>query len=250
MVKPQVDGRCVTRRGVLAAGLGLAGLGIAAGLGLGVQRAEAANSTAYLEVGKWIYYGGYLTPDFSVNGAPGFCANPSLPEPKSGYYEIRDFMDGHRTDPQWDFNHYETIQRPEVKAILYYGWDAPGFSWDIWPPQWIDGTPMDRDRVLACEHILLSDTFALDFRYATYGCTADFVQWARDWLTGVTASGTGHVANWDNCTRAKIEAVMYTVPDSFSPYQLYTGPSTQRVMTFWKTGEMKVQKQASHSEWL
>lgn len=230
--------------------MAFAGLGLLAGAAASAPvEALAAGPTAQLVIGSRIDYDNFFTNDMSVNGMPAFCANPSLPTPASGIYQVRDFMDGHYVHK--DPSQYETIQRPEVRAILYFGWGGPEFTWDAWPPTWYDGTPMTRERVMACEHILLSDTFALNFNYATYGCSSTFKNWARDWITGIDASGTQHVPNFPNSARAYIEARMYDVPASFAPFQLYTGPGTQRIMSFNPpNGEAALEKQTERLSWL
>ena len=255
MIDERHGGPCVTRRGLLRAGLGLArfglaGLGACDMLGPGFSVAMAAGVTAQLATGGSIYYGGYFTTDFSVDGAPAFCANPSKKTPPSGSYEVRDYMDGCRIDySQPQPTHYEDVQRPQVATILYYGWGGPGFDWSLWPSTWYDGTPMTRERIMACEHVLLSDTFALEFDAAVYGCDAACVAWIRNWVTGISEDVT-HVPNWENTVRAHMEARLGTVPDSFDVYQLYCGEGYQRILTFSVAGAANLEKKSSHADWL
>lgn len=143
---------------------------------------------------------------------------------------------------------------------LYYGVEGPGYTPDFFPVTWFDGSAMDTDKMIACEHILLSDIYAQDFSAAVAGTTGTFRTWARTNVTGVT---TG-LELIPGSMRAKVspwvegigDSRFTLAPDSFKTYVMDTGwdsahnTTWQRIMFAEPNGKAKLTKSASRKEWL
>lgn len=187
-----------------------------------------AAQTAKLTVGSSIYYGGYETNWMWADGEMAYCANPSLATPPPGDYDRSPLA-------------APSGRTAEVIADLWFGYGSPGFDESLWPSRWYDGSAMSDNNYAALTHILVSDTYTSDGDQALYGCTEEFKQWVRYNVLGFDTSG--QVAN-PNATGRLIAARSGEVPDNFEAFQLYTGGSTQIILSFEYTpyGEIALKK--------
>lgn len=114
-------------------------------------------------------------------------------------------------------------------------------------------------KMIACEHILLSDIYAQDFAAATFGTVAAFRTWALHNVTGIvdglTVAGSmrAKVSPWLPDTS---DPRFNVAPASFRCYVMDTGYDAahgqdyQRIMFFEQNGKVSVKKSAAHSSWL
>lgn len=147
-------------------------------IGPSVARAWADGSSAYVQTGREIRYGGGgRTNEFNVNGAIAYCSDPDLDTPHSGTYPMRDAT----TRP----NHAGTAQHPvsHLKAMVYYGWGGPGFDRSMWPAADWDGSAITDDECLAYTHILTADRMWCQGDKALSGTSGAFKRWfCREFL--------------------------------------------------------------------
>lgn len=213
---------------LLAATLILSALLPAAGIE--PAQAEAAQG-AVLTVGPRIDYDSFNTTWFEVDGQPAWCGNPSKASPPAGTYAKQPLsaVSG-RTE--------------ELSADVWFSYGSPGFDASLWPSEWYGGGEMTPSRYMALAHILMADTYASDGNYALYGCSDGFKQWARSNVIGFGSDGSE--INPD-ATGRKIAARAGEVPGSFEPFMLYTGSSTQVILSFTYHTTVKVAKAASES---
>lgn len=213
-------------RVLLAAALALGALLPA--LTLSPKRAHASGG-AVLTVGSKINYDSYNTTWFEVDGQVAWCGNPSKNTPAAGTYEKSPLsaMSG-RTD--------------ELAADIWFSYGSPGFDASLWPGSWYGGGPMTADRYMALAHILMSDTYASNGNYAMFGCSEGFRDWVQWNVIGFGDDGS--LIN-DDATGRKILRRMGEVPSSFEPFMLYTGSSTQVILSFTYNTTVKVAKAAS-----
>lgn len=207
-------------------------------------------------VGKRIdYYGGF-TNEFYVNGNLGFCINPHLPNPVTGTYgEIHEDMSwgastGTDGGTAW---HY-------MRPILYYGLDGPGYRRYFFPDAWYDGTPMNRERMIVCEHVMLSDVYAYDLLAACGECPRDFRIWIIKNVTGYGGGTVGLDEWYPNSMRGKLDnrngnGLDWSVPDTFKTYIMAGGVNAfgtrqQNIAFFESNGTATLRKSASHNNWL
>lgn len=177
--------------------------------------AEAAES-ASLSIGGKISYGGYSTTWMQADGEMAYCANPSASTPGPGTYTKHALS-------------APSGRTAECIADLWFSYGSPGFDRSLWPSTWYDGSAMTDARYAALAHILLSDTYTSDGSYALYGCSEAFKSWAREQVIGFDSTGT--LVN-DSATGRKILARTGEVPSNFQAFQLYTGSSTQLILSF------------------
>ena len=216
-------GRAV--RILLAATLALGAMLPAFGL---PGKADAAQGAA-LSVGADILYDSYHTTWFEVDGQTAWCANPSKYTPEAGSYAK------------------QTISAPsgrtaELAADIWFAYGSPGFDASLWPNAWHDGSGMNADRYMALAHILMADTYASDGDYALFGCSESFREWVRWNVIGYGSDGS--LVN-DGATGRRIAARAGEVPASFEAFMLYTGSSTQVILSFTYRTTVKVSKAAS-----
>lgn len=183
---------------------------------LGTQGVAEAAETANLSVGSKISYGGYSTTWMQADGEMAYCANPSASTPGSGTYTKQALS-------------APSGRTAECIADLWFSYGSPGFDRSLWPDTWYDGSAMTDARYAALAHILLSDTYTSDGSYALFGCNEAFKSWAREQVIGFGASG--QLVN-DNATGRRILARTAEVPSNFQAFQLYTGSSTQLILSF------------------
>ena len=195
--------------------------------------AEAhASEMAHLTSGGRINYAGYYTTWFDVDGEVAYCGNPSASTPESGLYEKREIS-------------ATSGRNQETVADLWFGYGSPGFDKSLWPATWYDGSPMTDERYAALAHILLSDTFSSNGHYALFGTDETFASWCRQNVIGYGTSG--ELINND-ATGLKIFRRQWEVPSNFHAFMLYTGSSTQLILSFAyePTGTIELQKASAH----
>lgn len=194
----------------------LAASGILAALVSGTTQKAHAAETASLTVGGSIYYAGWGTSWFSVDGEMAYCGNPSASTPGSGTYEKQALS-------------APSGRSAETAADLWFGYGSPGFDASLFPATWYDGTAMTDARYAALTHILVSDTFSSNGDYALYGCSETFKSWCRQNVIGF---GTDGAEINPNATGRKMCARMGEVPANFNAFMLYTGGATQLILSF------------------
>ena len=196
-----------------------------------INQANASNSVS-LKVGGLIPYSNFATNWFSCDGNAAYCLDPKAPTPKPGSYTSEEL-------------NAPSGKNDELAGDLYFSYGAPGFSKDMWPKSWHDGTPMTPARYSVAAHILLSDTFKGGSEYVFYGCGAGFKKWAFKELLG--HDERGKTINED-ATAKKILARLEEVPDAFHPMQIYTGKKTQTMIGFSYVpyGSIELTKRSSY----
>lgn len=217
----------VTARILLAA---LLVLGMMAPAAAAPRRAWAAE-TGNLTVGRVINYDSYFTNWFEVDGQSAWCGDPSMATPGSGAYPKQPLSAA-------------SGRTAELAADMWFSYGSPGFDASLWPGRWVDGSEMTADRYTALAHILMSDTYSSNGNYAMYGCSDAFREWVGWNVLGFDAHG--NVVN-EGATGRLIAARTGEVPSSFEPFMLYTGASTQVMLSFTYSTTVKVSKSASES---
>lgn len=203
---------------------------IAPALGLAPGEAHAAQG-ATLAVGDKIHYDSYSTTWFEVDGQPAWCGNPSKLTPDAGTYEKSPLSTtSGRTE--------------ELAADIWFSYGTPGFDASLWPSQWYGGGSMTPDRYMALAHILMADTYSSNGNYAMFGCSEGFRDWVQWNVIGF--GNDGSLIN-DDATGRKILRRAGEVPSNFEPFMLYTGSSTQVILSFTYHTTVKVSKSAAQS---
>lgn len=199
-------------------------------LAIAPAKAHAAQG-ATLTVGARIEYDDYNTTWFEVDGQPAWCGNPSKFTPEAGTYE-KSPLDAYsgRTE--------------ELAADIWFSYGSPGFDASLWPSRWYGGGSMTPDRYMALAHILMADTYSSNGNYAMFGCSEGFRDWVQWNVIGFGDSG--QLIN-DDATGRKILRHAGEVPSTFEPFMLYTGSSTQVILSFTYHTIVKVSKSASQS---
>lgn len=213
-------------RALLAAALALGAL--LPTLSLAPAKAHAAQG-ATLTVGSRIEYDTYHTTWFEVDGQPAWCGNPSKSTPEAGTYE-KSALDA------------TSGRTGELAADIWFSYGSPGFDKSLWPSEWYGGGAMTADRYMALAHILMADTYSGNGNYAMFGCSEGFRDWVQWNVIGFGDSG--QLIN-DDATGRKILRRSGEVPSSFEPFMLYTGSSTQVILSFTYNTTVKVAKAAS-----
>ena len=194
------------------------------------QRAHAAESGS-LTVGGTISYDSYFTNWFEVDGQAAWCGNPSMATPGAGSYPKQPLSAA-------------SGRTAELAADMWFSYGSPGFDASLWPGRWVDGSAMTPDRYTALAHILMADTYSSDGNYAMFGCSEAFRDWVAWNVLGFDDSGA--VSN-EGATGRLIASRTGEVPSSFEPFMLYTGASTQVILSFTYSTTVKVAKAASES---
>lgn len=199
-------------------------------LALSPARAHASGG-AVLTVGSKIAYDSYNTTWFEVDGQPAWCGNPSKNTPAAGTYEKSPLsaMSG-RTE--------------ELAADIWFSYGSPGFDASLWPDSWYGGGSMTADRYMALAHILMSDTYASNGNYAMFGCSEGFRDWVQWNVIGFGDDGS--LIN-DDATGRKILRRSGEVPGNFEPFMIYTGSSTQVILSFTYHTTVKASKAPSEA---
>lgn len=180
--------------------------------------AYASGGTGKLDVEYEIFYAGWGTNKFTVDGNEGYCANPSKPNPPSGTYQK---VSPVLKDPN---------RLNELRADMWFSYGAPGFDASMWPSTWYDGSPMTPDRYRALSHIIIADTSSSNGSDAMYGCSQTFKNWVMRWVLGFV----GSTPTYMDAVGRKMVARQGEVPDpsQFDIFMLDTGASTQRILSF------------------
>lgn len=197
----------------------------------GAPRRAWAAETGTLTVGGKIYYDAYNTNWFDVDGQMAWCGNPSMATPGSGTYAKQPLSAA-------------SGRTAELAADIWFSYGSPGFDASIWPDRWYDGGEMTPERYTACAHILMADTYSSSGDFAMFGCSAAFREWIGWNVLGFDTAG--NVSN-EAATGRVIAARAGEVPSSFEPFMLYTGASTQVMLSFIYSTTVKVAKSASES---
>ena len=195
----------------------------------GAPRRAWAAETGPLTVGGKIYYDAYNTNWFDVDGQMAWCGNPSMATPGSGTYAKQPLSAA-------------SGRTAELAADIWFSYGSPGFDASIWPDRWYDGGEMTPERYTACAHILMADTYSSSGDFAMFGCSAAFREWIGWNVLGFDTAG--NVSN-EAATGRVIAARAGEVPSSFEPFMLYTGASTQVILSFTYSTTVKVAKSAS-----
>lgn len=195
----------------------------------GAPRRAWAAETGTLTVGGKIYYDAYNTNWFDVDGQMAWCGNPSMATPGSGTYAKQPLSAA-------------SGRTAELAADIWFSYGSPGFDASIWPDRWYDGGEMTPERYTACAHILMADTYSSSGDFAMFGCSAAFREWIGWNVLGFDTAG--NVSN-EAATGRVIAARAGEVPSSFEPFMLYTGASTQVILSFTYSTTVKVAKSAS-----
>lgn len=203
-------------------------LGMMAPAAAAPPKAHAAE-TGNLTVGGKIYYDAYNTNWFDVDGQMAWCGNPSMATPGSGTYAKQPLSAA-------------SGRTAELAADIWFSYGSPGFDASIWPDRWYDGSEMTPERYTACAHILMADTYSSSGDFAMFGCSASFREWIGWNVLGFDTAG--NVSNEAAAGRV-IAARAGEVPSSFEPFMLYTGASTQVMLSFTYSTTVKVSKSAS-----
>lgn len=203
-------------------------LGMMAPAAAAPPKAHAAE-TGNLTVGGKIYYDAYNTNWFDVDGQMAWCGNPSMATPGSGTYAKQPLSAA-------------SGRTAELAADIWFSYGSPGFDASIWPDRWYDGSEMTTERYTACAHILMADTYSSSGDFAMFGCSAAFREWIGWNVLGFDTAG--NVSNEAAAGRV-IAARAGEVPSSFEPFMLYTGASTQVILSFTYSTTVKVAKSAS-----
>lgn len=204
----------------------------------GVREAHASTGSANLAVGDSIYYAGWGTTKMWCGDAMAFCGQPAKATPASGGYEKHDVMTGAVNSSQ--------IIREQILSTLYYGIGGPGFDTSLWPSTWYDGSLMNEERYIVCSHIMLTDFYTLDFHAAVYGCSQDFVDWARSTITGIEDDGTTQVPNFENTVRHRM--TVNKAPAGFEAFTLVTGSGSQNIISFETGHDVSVVKKSGNPD--
>lgn len=199
-------------------------------LGASPGKAHASES-ATLVVGPRVEYDTFFTNRFEVDGQAAWCGNPSKDTPAPGVYEKQPLS-------------APSGRTGELAADIWFSYGSPGFDASLWPSTWHGGGGMNADRYTALSHILMADTYTSDGSYALFGCSEDFREWVRWNVIGFDAEG--NLVN-ENATGRRIAARAGEVPSTFSPFMLYTGSSTQVMLSFTYSTVVEVSKKASES---
>lgn len=255
----------LSRRQFLLAVGGVAGLCMAMGFSDAVKPevAEALSLPLNFIKGRRINYDRFFTNECRVNGYLGFCVNPVNYMPPSGTYN------NVWTDPVAGAEAVGTVHegpvRWQLRKVMYNGLEGPGYSDAFFPATWYDGSAMDWDKRYACQHILLSDLYALNLQYATYGCTAKFKKWVEQQVCGISQGPDG---KWDVLNAGSMRAHITTgdpasdsarfpdAPDGFNVYIMVAGYDSahgrdyQRIMFSEPSGKAMAQKSAKYESWL
>ena len=205
-----------------------------------VPAVEAAGDQVWMDQGEMVYYAGWGTREYWIDGHRAVCANPQKESPSSGTY----------TEIDTSSVMTESVRYAELIADMWYGPDGPGFEWakeNLWPKTWYDGTAMTDDRYFALLHILVADTFTSNGEAAFYGTDPDFASWVRRWITGFDYGG---IVYPDAVGRRIYTELMGNVDyDNYHVYCIYTTGWTQYIIwgeyTPPQTGSLTIWKGSS-----
>lgn len=189
--------------------------GLLAPIGPAVERAWAAGETAYVHTGREIRYGGGgKTSLFEVQGALGYCSDPMYDTPVSGTYPVKDA----KTRPG-----NSGIAHPieYLRAVVYYGWGAPGFDRSMWPTTDWDGTQITDDEFYAYTHVLIADHMWRAGEKGLMGTSLKFKRWFCHNILGYAWGTDGWPVTNENAM--VFQAYRRGAPTDFRVIELDTG---------------------------
>ena len=175
-------------------------------------------------MGGRIDYDAYHTSWFDVDGQMAWCGNPSMATPASGSYSKQPLSAA-------------SGRTAELAADIWFSYGSPGFDASIWPDRWYDGGEMTPERYTACAHILMADTYSSSGNYAMFGCSAEFREWIGWNVLGFDSPRQRHQRGRDRQDHRRPDG---RGPSSFEPFMLYTGASTQVILSFTYSTTVKV----------
>lgn len=220
-------GPCITRRGLLRAGLALGGLGVCALAGnvVSAYAVEEGDSVRYT-VGKEIRYtGSAFTHIMYCDDAIAYCAWPRKYTPAEGTYAVevarcRNTSGSPDSEVGWTYEIADTM----LRATMWFGYGGPGFDPDVFPPEPWDGGVQ-----------------------AQWGVSQSFKQWAERWIYGPSS---GHAPD---CMEQKMSTRAGEIPGWFKVYAINQDQASTQPVIFAAgepTGEASLTKSASQQPWL
>lgn len=205
-----IDSACTARRKKTTA-RSIAGVACATLLATGgsfclesITPQQAHADSAYVTTDAYqthkVWYGGYYTTYFWIDGHVAYCGQPRYSTPWSGVYK----------------KNY--IRNDAIAAVLYYGYGGPGWNYarsnGWWPSRNRNGDIMSNDDYYAATHVLLSYLTG-GWGEALYGTNQSYKNWASNNLFG-----------W---VLTNLRNNIYQIPDAFknSVYWMDPGWNTR-----------------------
>ena len=192
---------------------------------------RSARKTIYLNVGREIYYNGYSTNFFEIEGNGAWCLEPSSPTPGNGYYNTQDL------DNQSDLAKamYYSVSAPGESAL--YEWFGSEGYWqaeDVW-----SGNPVaSYDLRFAYCHMFLSWVYSnFDFNVAFHGTTIPYQDWYESFKT-------------DFYTKLNDIRNLPDPPSGFTAHVVNTGNSSQVMggFSYVPNGSIELYKKSANPE--
>lgn len=160
MLKPDKqagdDCRCITRRGLLRAGLALGGLGVCALAGnvVSAYAVEEGDSVRYTVDKEIRYTGSAFTNLMHCDDAIAYCAWPRKYTPAEGTYAVevarrRNTSGSPDSEVGWTYEIADTM----LRATMWFGYGGPGFDPDVFPPEPWDGGSWTDDKYYVVTHL-------------------------------------------------------------------------------------------------
>lgn len=209
--------------------------------------------TVTLTVGKQIWYTGWNTNEFYLDGNIGYCAQPAKPSPLDGKYKAYSFADPEAAGFSLE-NHQD---QPQIIAnVMYYGYGGPGFEegkkLGLWPEKNWEGNPMrDSDYVVAA-HILISDLYAESYEDAIHGTSQSFKDWVAKyiiWQNSPDPDLTSQKKITEHMV-ANDQYIPYFHSIGFYPFIANVGDSAHQAIASFKyqpTGKLKLKKASANT---
>lgn len=172
-----------------------------------------ARKTVHLNVGEKVYYEGYSTNYFSVDGKMAYCLEPLKSTPSPGDYEIRELGNG------------------KLRKAMYYVYGGPGYD----------------TYVTHYGYLGYAAEFRLDSEYCMSHCILSYVySGSADAFVGVSEDIV-EALKWE------IDCIMELPdpPDSFNAFTFNSGRDSQAMGGTGedRTGTVEVVKSSDHPQW-
>lgn len=172
-----------------------------------------ARKTVHLNVGEKVYYEGYSTNYFSVDGKMAYCLEPLKSTPSPGDYEIKELGNG------------------KLRKVMYYVYGGPGYD----------------TYVTHYGYLGYAAEFRLDSEYCMSHCILSFVySGSADAFAGVSEDIV-EALKWE------IDRIMELPdpPDSFNAFTFNSGRDSQTMGGTGedRTGTVEVKKSPDHPQW-
>lgn len=257
----------LSRRTFLRSGLSVAGILLSIGCMDAVDDhiARALTTPVNFVCGRKITYDKFFTNEMRVNGNIAWCVNPAYYAPPSGTYGTI-YDDPTTGSAALDEGISPSDVRWQIYKLMWNGVEGPAYSDAFFPSTWYDGSAMNWDRRYVCQHILLSDLYALNADSAMYGCSTSFKNWARQNVTGVAKNPT--TGEWNVIIPGSMRAHLSAeadggdtsrfpyASDGFQVYLMDAGWDSahkkpyQKIMFFESSGKLTIQKIPEQPSWL